>query len=173
MSNEVEREPQFSDKTSINIIKLFNTLDMSMIDKDYNIDLIDEFREKFNEFEQRMFMLNLYFELNYDINNEFIINIRDIWRWLGFARIEQCRKLLFTKFKKNVDYIIYYNNEIKKETIKKETVKISINCFNKLCIKANTEESTKFQDFHIKFMNTALLYIKEKGHKMAKEKNKE
>ena len=36
----------------------------------------------------------------------FIVNLDDIWQWLGISRKDNAKKLLFKNFKENEDFII-------------------------------------------------------------------
>ena len=53
-----------------------------------------------------MFLASFYSYLNYDSKNDYVIDLNDIWKWLGFARKDFCKVVLERHFEKDSDYII-------------------------------------------------------------------
>lgn len=57
------------------------------------------------EMQQNLFVASFYCYLNYN-DTDFVINLDDIWKWVGFSRKDHCRRMLERNFTKNIDYII-------------------------------------------------------------------
>lgn len=53
-----------------------------------------------------MFLSSFYCYLNYDKEQDFVIKLNDIWKWLGFSRIDLCKRVLEKHFVKDIDYKI-------------------------------------------------------------------
>ena len=72
----------------VNIIKQNEKYYSSNI---YNNKLLTKIKDNFNENEQQLFINKFYCCFNYDKINDFIINLDDIWNWLGFSqKITDC-----------------------------------------------------------------------------------
>jgi len=73
---------------------------------DYGSKIIEKIQEKFTDQDQQMFVANFYCYLNYNQKTDFIINLDRIWKWLGYGRVEECKRVLVKNFKENQDYRI-------------------------------------------------------------------
>ena len=111
--------------------------------------------EKFNNIELLKLNFSLYIA-NKNNKNKFIINLDDIYKWVGFGRKGDAKKLLTrenNEFKVNKDYIIEFNNN--KKNIRggrnNETILLTMKCFKTFCLMARTNESKKFYDYYITF----------------------
>ena len=61
--------------------------------------LIRLIKEEFNENDNQLFELSFQlFNTTQNKPNDFIINLDDIWKWIGFSRKSDSKKLLITKF---------------------------------------------------------------------------
>jgi hypothetical protein len=81
-----------------------------------NTKIIEKINNYFNNDEQKLFIANFYCYLNYDQDNDYIINLKNIWKWIGFSRLDPAVRLLKKEFKENIDYKIYGNNTIEPAT---------------------------------------------------------
>jgi hypothetical protein len=55
---------------------------------DYQNRFIQKIKENFTEPQQRLFVSSFYTYLNYNSKTDFIIDMIDVWKWLGFSRKE-------------------------------------------------------------------------------------
>lgn len=67
-------------------------------------------RNSFNNTEQQLFLGSFYCYLNYDTTNDYVIDLNHIWKWLGFSRIDPCKRVLEKNFAKDIDYKIILSN---------------------------------------------------------------
>ena len=79
------------------IVKLSNT---------YNNKLLIKIKENFTEFEQHLFVSSFYCYLNYNETNDFIIDLDNVWKWMGFTLKATAKDLLERFFKVDTDYKI-------------------------------------------------------------------
>ena len=101
-----------------------------------------------------------------------MINLDDIWEWLGFSKkyhakyllekqfiIDKDYKILLPKLrqqdfmKKNDDEIIPYPKKESKSSHgghNKETIMMNITTFKKFCLKAGTKKADEIHDYFIK-----------------------
>lgn len=142
--------------------------------------------QRFNNQDQQLFAQSFktYLEHGTD-NTKFVICLDDIWKWLGFTRFDNCKRLLFKHFIEKKDYTVNINSDetllLKLEEQKKEyegllhnlveqrekrgghnrqTVMMTVKTFKKLCMKAATTRSDEIHDYYIKLEDTYLEYIK-------------
>jgi 2-hydroxy-3-keto-5-methylthiopentenyl-1-phosphate phosphatase len=69
-------------------------------------ELVNKLKENFTETEQQMFIQSFSMYLNHDQENEYIINLDDVYTWIGFDRKGKCKELLIKHFQENKDYKI-------------------------------------------------------------------
>ena len=51
-----------------------------------------------------MFVSSFYCYLNYDKNIDFIVDLDDVWKWLGFSQKIRAKECLDKYFKLDIDY---------------------------------------------------------------------
>ncbi len=69
-----------------------------------------------------MFIASFYCYLNYQ--NEFIIDLDDVWKWLQLSTKQKSKELLETNFKLNIDYIKSLSHKLSNQlTSKVVTIK--------------------------------------------------
>ncbi len=118
-------------------------------------------QQEFTDSQQKLFLSSFYCYLNYDYRNDFVINLEDVWKWLGFSRIDHGKRLILRHFIKDKDYIIsvvsdkadvYFPPTSGKSKVgrKKETVLMNIITFKKLCLKSGTKKADEIHDYFIK-----------------------
>jgi hypothetical protein len=75
--------------------------------------LLTKIKAKFTETEQQLFVASFYGFLKYDPNNDFVIDLDDVWKWLDFSTNQKSKMLLEAQFVKDTDYIILLNRQVK------------------------------------------------------------
>jgi hypothetical protein len=150
------------EKHEVDIKTLIKTSNIDIYDKN---ELINKLKNYFSDDEQRLYVSNLFLYLNYNQLDDFIINLDNVWKFIGFSNKANAKRLLKHNFTENKDYktLLVYNdeqtifirtdeNKINEETRgrKQETIMLNINTFKKLCLKANTENADKIHDYYIK-----------------------
>jgi hypothetical protein len=165
---------------SVDIVRLIESNPIARFNQTYQSKLIEKLQTNFSDYEQQMFLSNFYCYLKYDKVNDFVIDVDDIWKWLGFTNkgnakitieknfnIEQDYKILLSKIHEkdfesedimeideNVDNISI--DLKKKKSIKKhgghnkEKIMLNIKTFKRLCMKAGTERANEIQYYFIK-----------------------
>ena len=66
--------------------------------------LLTKIKTKFTESEQQLFVASFYGFLKYDPNNDFVIDLDDVWKWMGFAQKVKATVLLEKHFIIDKDY---------------------------------------------------------------------
>jgi phage anti-repressor protein len=147
-------------KTPVDIKTLIQTSSIQIYDK---TKLINKLEEHFSEEEQKLYVSNLFLYLNYHPVDDFVVNLENVWKFIGFANKANWKRLLKQHFIENRDYkisLIRTDERVHngcKAVIRTddgkfatETIMLNINTFKKLCLKSNTDNADKIHDYYIK-----------------------
>jgi phage anti-repressor protein len=149
-----------SAKQTMDIVRLIQSNPISNLTNASNSLLIEKINEKFTSEQQQLFIASFYCYLNYHSTNDYVIDMDDIWKWLGFSRKDPCKRMLEKHFTKNVDYKI--STEVshpnvgnsEKDELKggrpKEIILLNIDTFKSLCMLAGTGKSKEIRSYFIK-----------------------
>lgn len=151
--------PSISRKTmsELNIVELIENQPIGRLTNTYNVKLLDKIKANFSDEEQQLFIASFYCYLNYDTEKEFVVDMDDVWKWLGFSKKYNANVVLHKHFIENVDYI-YLASEDKAsrsddekwggQNIKK--IMMTIMCFKSLCLKAQTTKAYDIHKYYLK-----------------------
>jgi hypothetical protein len=89
---------------NLNIVELIEKNPIAKLSVDYNNRLLNKIKENFSGFEQQLFISSFYCYLNYDKNVDYVIDLDDIWKWLGFSQKIRAKEILEKHFKLDIDY---------------------------------------------------------------------
>ena len=155
----------------LNIVELIEKNPISKLTKVYNNKLINKIKENFTGFEQQLFVSSFYCYLNYDKNIDFVLDLDDIWKWLGFKQKIDSKRLLEKHFKLDIDYKNLAHatsgatsndenlalgdskassNDEKWGGHNKQTILLTIKCFKSLCLKAQTKKAGEIHEYYMK-----------------------
>ena len=139
---------------SIDIVKLIESNPLTKLTGNYQSSMINKMKAYFNTYEQQMFLSSFYCYLNYN-DTDFVIDLDNIWEWLGFSQKDAAKRLLEKCFNKNKDYEIIapHLGGAKKDTRgghNKETIMLTINAFKRFCLKAGTKKAGEIHEYYIK-----------------------
>ena len=140
---------------SIDIVNLIEKNPLVKLTGNYKSSMIDKIKEKFNTNEQQMFVSSFYCYLNHDDKMDFVIDLDNIWVWLGFGQKVKAKVLLEKNFTIDVDYKILLS-QLGKQDDKthgghnKEIFILTINAFKRFCLKAGTKKADEIHEYYIK-----------------------
>ena len=151
----------------LNIVELIEKNPLSKLSTVYNNKLLNKIKENFTSFEQQLFVSSFYCYLNYDKNIDFVIDLDNVWVWLGFTLKENAKRMLLKHFKQDIDYKnlarqfggISSNNNVLTNLDKhdekwgghnKQTIMLTIKCFKSLCLKAQTKKASEIHEYYMK-----------------------
>jgi hypothetical protein len=160
---------------TLNIVELIDKNPITKLSQTYNNILLEKIQENFSTFEQQLFVASFYCYLNYDRNTDFVVDLDDVWKWLGFASKFNAIRVIESNFKLNLDYTVTIP-EFKKSKqhqqssgsddeqsaepavpVKpknggqnKQTIKLTIRCFKLLCLKAQTKKAGEIHDYYVR-----------------------
>ena len=144
----------------LNIVDLIEKNPISRLSNAYNNKLLLKIKETFTGFEQQLFVSSFYCYLNYDSNIDFVIDLDNVWKWMGFTLKATAKDLLDKQFKIDTHYKILVrsrperdspeNNDKKWGGQNKQTIMLTINCFKSLCMKARTKKADEIHEYYMK-----------------------
>lgn len=153
---------------SLNIVELIEKNPITRLSNTYQNKLLTKIKERFTDNEQQIFVTSFYCYLNY--NDEFIIDLDNIWKWLGFQSKFNSKRLLETQFIINKDYILLSPSAKQSQHIKgghnKETFMLNIKTFKKFCLKAGTKKADEIHEYYIKLEETLQEVIQEESNEL-------
>ena len=88
----------------LNIVELIENHPISKLTNTYNVKLLDKIKANFLDVEQQLFIGSFYCYLNYDTKKEFVLDLDNVWKWMGFSQKVRAKEVLDRHFIKNIDY---------------------------------------------------------------------
>jgi hypothetical protein len=154
--------------TELDIVELIEKNPITKLSNTYNSKLLNKIKETFSGFEEQLFISSFYCYLNYDKNIDFIVNLDEVWKWLGFKQKIDCKRLLEKYFQLDIDYKSAFGQAVSEEAKlalgnpkarlnneqwggqNKQTIMLTIKCFKSLCLKAHTKKASEIHEYYMK-----------------------
>jgi site-specific DNA-cytosine methylase/phage anti-repressor protein len=143
--------------TELNIVELIEKNPITKLTNTYQSKLIEKIKDKFNDDEKHLFVANFYCFLNYK-DNDFVVDLDNVWEWLGFKQKYNAKRLLEKDFKLDIDYKILLrrkeeeekNEEKKRGGSNYQQIMLTVETFKLYCIKAGTEKAGQIHNYYVK-----------------------
>ena len=139
---------------SVDIVNLIESNPITKFTGNYQSKLIEKVKNSFNAYEQQIFLASFYCYLKYDYKNDFVIDLDNVWQWLGFNQKVKAKILLENHFTFDVDYKKSLSHQGKQTNIKgghnKEIFMLNVKTFKLFCIKAGTKKAHEIHEYFIK-----------------------
>jgi very-short-patch-repair endonuclease len=150
--------------TSFNFVTLVESDPMSrLVANNNNNRLLQKLRETFTEFQQQLYAAFQHCHDNYDLTNDYIIDLDHVWEWLGFSQKSRAKVLLEKNFDLGSDYKM--TNTVSREQNgnsrgghNKQVFLMNLETFKCLCLKAKTPRARIIQDYYIKVQNNLFAF---------------
>ena len=94
---------------SVDIVNLIESNLITKLNGNYKSKLVEKLQNTFNNYEQQMFIASFYCYLNHDNKSDFVIDLDNVWIWLGFSTKQKAKELLTKIFIIDKDYKILLN----------------------------------------------------------------
>ena len=105
--------------TSIDIVDLIENNPISKINITCKSKLIEKIQSKFTSYDQQLFLSSFYCYLKYDKINDYVIDLDNVWKWLGFSTKGHSKRLIQKFFVIDKDYKISLSLEGKRDFMTK------------------------------------------------------
>jgi hypothetical protein len=161
-------------KMSVDIVNLIETNPITKFSGDYQSKLVEKVKKLFTNYEQQLFLSSFYCYLKYDSKNDFVIDLDNVWKWLGFSQKVNAKLLLEKQFIINKDYkklllLQQKQNEKIHGGHNKETFMLNIETFKRFCLKAGTKKADEVHEYFIKLENIMFEITKEESDELKKQ----
>jgi hypothetical protein len=154
-------------KMSVDIVNLIESNPITRLNGNYQSKLVQKVKNNFSNYEQQLFVSSFYCYLNYNSKTDFVIDLDNVWKWLGFSQKDAAKRVLEKNFVPNKDYNVllhkpveqkktFLNPEVgeaKKDTRgghNRETIMLNVETFKKFCLKAGTKKADEIHDYFLK-----------------------
>lgn len=139
---------------SVDIVNLIESNKLTKLTGNYQSLMIDKIKETFTTYEQQLFVSSFYCYLNHN-DSDFVIDLDNVWKWLGFHAKQKSKILLEKNFIENIDYKLLLSHDRKQTNDargghNKETIMLTINTFKRFCLKAGTKKADEIHEYYIK-----------------------
>jgi hypothetical protein len=169
--------------TDLNIVDLIEKNPITRLSAVYNNKLLLNIQETFTGFEQQLFVSSFYCYLNYDKNLDFVVDLDNVWKWLGFQQKYNARVVLERNFQQDVDYRNISDASLNIETPSPPNVKqeekwggqnrqiimLTIKCFKSLCLKAQTKKAAEIHEYYMKMEEVLHKIVEEETDELRKQ----
>ena len=139
----------------LDFVELIETNPITKFSGNYNNKILNKIQSNFTDFEQHLFISSFYCYLNYDKTKDFVVDLDNIWKWLGFSSKFNANVVLDRYFKIEEDYLIapviegaIFKGKKGGQNIKK--IMMNVRCFKSLCLKAQTKKASQIHEYYIK-----------------------
>ena len=122
---------------------------------------IDKISNLFSDTQQKLLCSSFLLFLNCNDITDFVVDLDDIWKWIGFNQKVKAKQLLLKHFKNDKDYKISYSSHDQHGGHNKEIIKLNIVTFKLLCLKAGTNKADEIHSYYINLEKLLHQTIKE------------
>jgi hypothetical protein len=165
--------------TELNIVDLIEKNPITRLSAAYNNKLLSTIQETFTGFEQQLFVSSFYCYLNYDKNLDFVVDLDNVWTWLGFSSKFNAKVVLEKHFHTDVDYknISDVSSSDTDPPGKakqnggqnRQIVMLTIKCFKSLCLKAQTKKASEIHEYYMKMEEVLHKIVEEETDELRKQ----
>jgi hypothetical protein len=159
---------------SLDIVNLIESNPITKLTNDYNNKLLIKIKQNFTETEQQLFISSFYCYLNYNSTTDFVIDLDNVWKWLGFGQKINAKRVLEKNFIIDIDYKNLLNLKVKQESNEekkhgghnKETIMLTVKTFKLFCIKAETTKAKEIHEYFVKLEEILQQTIQEESNEL-------
>jgi len=151
-----------------NIVDLIENNPITKLSTTYQNTLLTKIKAKFTETEQQLFVASFYGFLKYDANTDFVIDLDDVWKWVGFAQKVKATVLLEKHFIMDKDYTksltqVGKQSDHTRGGHNKEIFMLNVATFKRFCLKAGTKKADEIHEYYIKLEETLHEVVQEES----------
>ena len=159
--------------TSLNIVDLITNNPITKLSETHNNTLLNKVKNTFNESQQQLFIASFYSYLNYHKTDDYIVDLDNIWKWLGFNKKYNATTSLEKYFKLDNDYkktapdasgAVLKEKKNGGQNIQKYY--LNIKTFKSLCLKAQTKKADEIHEYYIKLEELIQEVLEEEATEM-------
>jgi phage anti-repressor protein len=160
--------------TSLNYVALVQSNPAPLLNEYYNNKYMQQIKDSFTESQQQLYIASLSCLINYHPTNDYVIDLDNVWHWLGFSQKYAAKRMLETHFISNQDYKcgLTPSDEYKHEGRgghNRETIILNVRTFKRLCLKANTQKAEEIHEYYIRIEEIHQLLVLEQAKEVKRQ----
>lgn len=126
--------------------------------------LVEKLRASLTTNNADMFLKSFCMYLRCGDDNAFVVDLEDVWRWMGFSRKDPAKRLLEKNFIKDQDFetvsvLSHQSVELPNRPI--DQVCMTVDTFKELCMLADTQPSRQIRKYYITMERITMQHIKQ------------
>jgi phage anti-repressor protein len=133
------------------------------------------FEAEFNSDDQQIFLMHFRMYLAHgDDNSKHVVDLDVVYKWLGFTRKDNAKRMLTKNFDKDTDYSLASSllpkeeqSSTKRGGVNKETILMSVPTFKGMCMLSNTERGKQTRRYYLQMEYLFFKYTQEKLFKQS------
>jgi len=137
--------------SELNIVKLIEENPITKLSNTYQSKLLTKIKNTFTDNDQQLFVASFYCYLNCNQKTDFIIDLDNVWKWLGFSNKDKAKRLLEKSFSLDNDYKCLLTPKGEQKNGRgghnKETIMMTVSAFKSLCLKADTKKADEIHNY--------------------------
>jgi len=154
----------------LNIVELIEQNPITKLSGAYQSKLVNKIKDNFNDSEQQLFVASFYCFLNSNQKTDFIIDLDNVWKWMGFNKKVNALRLLENSFSLDNDYkrLLLLTEEQKSGRGGHNKIKImmTVKTFKSLCLKAGTKKADQIHEYYLKLEETLQEVLNEETNEL-------
>ena len=159
---------------SLNIVHLIDKTPLTKLSGSYNNTLLNRIKAHFTDSQQQLFVSSFYCYLNYHPTSDFVIDLDNIWEWLGFNQKYGAKRMLERHFIQGVDYKILVPRSGDQDGTShgghnKEIIMLNVKTFKLFCIKAGTQKANELHEYFIKLEELLHEVVQEESDELKRQ----
>ena len=169
---------------NIDIVDLITNNPITKLSETHNNKLLNKVKGNFTESQQQLFIASFYSYLNYHKTDDYIVDLDNIWKWLGFATKQKIILLLEKNFIIDKDYKNSLNHQVKQNNNNNFATAaavaknkgsgghnilkyyLNIKTFKSICLKAGTKKADEIHEYYIKLEELIQEVLEEEATEM-------
>lgn len=156
---------------SLDIVELIENNPITRLTNTYQNKLITKIKNNFTDTEQQLFVGSFYCFLNYNQREDFVIDLDNVWKWIGFSSKYNSKRMLEKHFIIDIDYKNLLRQVEEQDTQthgghNKETILMNIRTFKLFCLKAGTKKAEQIHEYYIKLEETLQEVVQEESDEL-------
>ena len=155
----------------LNIVDLIENNPITKLNgNNYQSKMVTKIKERFNSFEQQMFVSSFYCFLNYNSKTDYVIDLDNVWKWMGFSQKDASKRVLDKNFTIDNDYKVLVHQPVEQKKGRgghnKEIIMLTVKTFKSMCLKAGTQKADEIHEYFIKLEEILQEIIQEESSEL-------
>ena len=164
-----------SAQPTFNFVELIENNPITKISHICNGMMLTKIKSTFSDFEQQLFVSSFYCYLNYNPTTDFVIDLDDIWKWIGFSQKNNAKMLLEKNFTIDVDYkflekvTLPANKTTERGGHNIKKIMLTVKTFKWLCLKSGTKKADEIHQYYMKMEEIMKEVVEEESAELKKQ----